>query len=123
MENMLFNQLQGSERKVLAVFERYGADGRAITVETVAVNAGMKRNVRELAAALQNLTRRGVIRQAGQDPLPGSPVAFRLAVPLPGRERVVASNLPMRRSPPLSPDAEETRRNSDLQRRARLTAD
>lgn len=52
MQDLPFNRLHEGERKVLAV-ERHGSDGRAISVETIAVNAGLQKNVRELAAALQ----------------------------------------------------------------------
>jgi hypothetical protein len=87
MSDRPLGDLGESERKLLAVFVRYGRDGRAITLQSLAAHSGMPMNARELATALRNLSARGLIKRGGGDPLPGSPVAFRLSRPLPGRER------------------------------------
>lgn len=41
MEGLPFSELGESERKLLAVFARFGRDDRAITVESLAVHTGM----------------------------------------------------------------------------------
>jgi hypothetical protein len=104
MKNMPFDDVGAIEKRLLAVFERHGLDGRAITIDSLAANVGMPKHARELAVALRNLAARGAIQVAGQDPLPGAPLAFRLAKPSSGHENVEAvRDLPRRPSPPLSP--------------------
>jgi hypothetical protein len=83
MGDLPFSELGEPERRLLAVFARYGRDGRAITVESLAAHTAMPVNSRELAGALGKLAARGVIRRGGGDPLPGSPVAYRLCYRLP----------------------------------------
>lgn len=98
------NQSREIERKLRAVLERHGSDGRAITVQTLAANAGMPKQPREFAMALQHLLAEGVIELAGQDPIPGSPIAFRLARRSEDSVQFEAmKNLPHGTSPSLSP--------------------
>jgi len=82
VENLSLSGLQESERRLLAVFARHGRDGRGITIESLAVNAGMSASHRELTSALQSLIAHGLIKPAGEDPIPGAPLAFRLARPI-----------------------------------------
>jgi hypothetical protein len=79
------------ERKLLAAFERHGADGRAMTVESLAATAGIAGRAKELALALAHLVERGLIRRAGEDPIPGSAIAFRL-VTRTSRERIAEAD-------------------------------
>lgn len=78
MKNAMLNDPQQLERKLLTVFERHGSDGRAITFESLAANVGMQQQAKDLLLALGNLVRRGLVERAGENPIPGSPVAFRL---------------------------------------------
>jgi hypothetical protein len=104
METLVFDDVRATERKLLAVFERHGPDGRAITIDSLAANVGVPKHARALAMALSNLAARGLITVAGQDPIPGSPLAFRLARPSARLENVdEIGGLPRRNSPPLSP--------------------
>jgi|GEM_PF-5586916 hypothetical protein len=87
MSDVPLSNLGEFERKLLAVFVRYGRDGRAITLQSLAAHTGMPVNAQELVKALRELTARGLIKRGGGDPIPGSPLAFRLSRPLPGRGR------------------------------------
>lgn len=73
------------ERKLLAIFKRFGRDGRAITLASLAVHAGT--DTRRLLVALRNLATRGLIQEAGGDPFIGSPTAYRLSPALTERPR------------------------------------
>jgi hypothetical protein len=125
METPVFNDVRATERKLLAVFERHGPDGRAITIDSLAAHVGMPKHARELAVALRNLAARGFIEVAGQDPIPGAPLAFRLAKPSARLENVEEiGGLPRRNSPPLSPRRRADRSNTaGKPGRAPLTAD
>ncbi|MDX3965557.1 MAG: hypothetical protein QHD01_03035 [Bradyrhizobium sp.] len=74
--------LQQIQRKLLAAFERHGSDGRAITLQSLAASVVAHTNAKELRLALKDLIDRGLVRRAGEDPIPGSPIAFRLAAPV-----------------------------------------
>lgn len=76
MKNLPFDDVGAIEKRLLAVFERHGLNGRAITIDSLAANVGMPKHARELAVALRNLAAGGAIQVAGQDPLPGAPLAF-----------------------------------------------
>ena len=104
MKNLLFDDVGTIEKRLRAVFERHGLDGRAITIDCLAANVGMPKHARELVVALRNLAAGGAIQVAGQDPLPGAPLAFRVSKPSSRHENVeAAGDLPRRPSPPLSP--------------------
>ncbi|MBR0707963.1 hypothetical protein [Bradyrhizobium liaoningense] len=127
MENLLASDLLEIERKLLAVFERHGADGRAITIESLAVNTSMQSRSREFASALKDLAARGLIKRAGEDLVPGSPVAFRLVQRLsPDAPGDAAKDAPRHSSPPLSPvermDGRTRAAKSALRRRASVPA-
>jgi DNA-binding Lrp family transcriptional regulator len=79
MKDQALTELQECERKILDVFVRHGRDGRAITMESLAASAGISVSSRELTTALKDLAVRGIIQRAGGDPIPGTPVAFRLS--------------------------------------------
>lgn len=107
MESGTSTNLQQIEPKLLAAFERHGSDGRAMTIESLAVTAGVARRSKELALALKRLVERGPVRRAGEDPLPGSAIAFRLVTPL-SRDRIdKAKDQPAATGSPSSP-AEST---------------
>ncbi|QOG16350.1 MULTISPECIES: hypothetical protein [Bradyrhizobium] len=78
MKNVILNDPQQLERRLLKLLERHGGDGRAITLESLAANIGMQQQAKDLLLALANLVTRGLVKRAGDDPIPGSPVAFRL---------------------------------------------
>ena len=82
MENGISAKLQQIERTLLAALERHGSDGRAITIESLAATAGVAGSTNELALALKHLVERGLVRRAGEDPIPGSAIAFRLVRPV-----------------------------------------
>lgn len=79
MKNVILNDPQQLERRLLKLFERHGSDGRAITLESLAANVGMQQQAKDLLLALGNLVTRGLVKRAGDNPIPGYPVAFRLA--------------------------------------------
>jgi hypothetical protein len=85
MEPHPLHGLERDEHKLLAVFKRFGRDGRAITLASLAVHAGT--DSRRLLAALRNLATRGLIQEAGGDPFIGSPAAYRLSPALTERPR------------------------------------
>jgi hypothetical protein len=85
MEPHPLSGLEEQERKLLAIFKRFGGDGRAITVASLAVHAGTE--ARRLSVALRNLAARGFIQEAGGDPFIGSPAAYRLSPVLTERPR------------------------------------
>lgn len=74
--------LQQIQRKLLAAFERHGSDGRAITLQSLAASVGAHGNAKEFRLALKDLIDRGLVRRAGEDPLPGSAIGFRLVAPV-----------------------------------------
>src|SRR5438876_5981989 len=76
MDNLVLAELGETERSLLAIFVRYGRDGRALTTQSLAANAGLPADSKRLPTALNNLVVRGLIKRAGGDPLPGSPIAF-----------------------------------------------
>ena len=82
MERAIPIDLQQIERKLLAAFERYGSDGRAITLQSLATSVGTHGNAKEFRLALKDLVGRGLVRRAGEDPIPGSAIAFRLVAPV-----------------------------------------
>lgn len=82
MEDLSLSELQENERKLLAVFVRHGGDGRAITMESLAVNGHISTDSSAFTTALKNLAARGLIKRAGGDPIPGAPIAFRLSRPI-----------------------------------------
>jgi hypothetical protein len=86
MEDLPLTGLGKTERKLIAIFVRHGREGRAITMESLAANAGMPGHSRELTTALRSLAARGLIIRAGADPIPGAPVAFRLSRPISVRQ-------------------------------------
>jgi hypothetical protein len=90
MDILSLAELGETERRLLAVFVQYGRDGRALTTQSLAANAGMAVESKRLAMALNNLAVRGLIKRGGGDPLPGSPIAFRLSRPIPRRAYVEA---------------------------------
>ncbi|UWU66293.1 hypothetical protein [Bradyrhizobium sp. NC92] len=77
MKNAISNDPQQLERRLFKLLERHGGDGRAITLESLAANIGMQQQAKDLLLALANLVTRGLVKRAGDDPIPGSPVAFR----------------------------------------------
>ena len=83
MDDHVLAELGQDERKLLAVFKRYGHDGRAITKVSLAVHAGFGGDSKRLSAALKNLAANGLIREGGGDPFVGSPVAYRLVRAVP----------------------------------------
>ncbi len=108
MEKAIPIDLQQIERKLLAAFERHGSDGRAITIESLAASIGAHRNAKELRLALKDLVDRGLVRRAGEDPIPGSAIAFRLVAPvLRGRAGKTEDQSALNRMP--SSSAEETK--------------
>jgi hypothetical protein len=86
--------LEQIERRLLAAFERHGNDGRAITIESLAATAGVAGHAKELALALEHLVERGLVRRAGEDPIPGSAIAFRLVTRVPREPVDKAENRP-----------------------------
>jgi hypothetical protein len=92
MKDLLLSDLGEQERKLFATFVRYGRDGRAITIESLAATTGMPVNSQELTMALRNLAARGLIKRGGGDPLPGSSVAFRLSRPMLWRQHPVGAD-------------------------------
>ena len=104
MKNMPFDDVGAIEKRLLAVF-KHGLDGRAITIDSLAANVGMPKHARELAVALRNLAAGGAIQVAGQDPLPGASLAFRLAKPSSRHENVEAmGDLPRATQPAIESD-------------------
>jgi hypothetical protein len=77
MERAIPLDLQQIERRLLAAFERHGGDGRAITLQSLAASVGAHANAKEFKLALKDLIDRGLV-SAGEDPIPGSPIAFGL---------------------------------------------
>jgi hypothetical protein len=90
MDILSLAELGETERRLLAIFVQHGRDGRALTMQSLAANAGMAVESKRLAMALNNLAARGFIKRGGGDPLPGSPIAFRLSRPIPRREHIEA---------------------------------
>jgi hypothetical protein len=83
----------------------------------------MPKHARELAVALRNLAAGGAIEVAGQDPLPGAPLAFRLAKASSRHENVEAmGDLPRRPSPPLIPDRRTDRSMTAVKRESQRSA-
>ena len=85
MDDRVWADLGPDERKLLAIFARYGRDGRAITTASLMAHAGFGLDRKRLSEALQKLAGRGVITQGGDDPFIGSSVAYRLMRPFPAR--------------------------------------
>jgi hypothetical protein len=112
METGIPTNVQQIERKLLAAFERHGGDGRAITIESLAASADTPGRTRELALALKNLVDRGLVRRAGEDPIPGSAIAFRLVRPLPREPVDKAENQPARSQPHSSATEQMGRREA-----------
>ena len=75
----LMADLGPDEREVLAVFERFGQEGRAISTESLAVHAGLKADRKRFSAALQTLAGKGFIKEAGGNPFSNAPLAYRRA--------------------------------------------
>jgi hypothetical protein len=75
------------ERKLLAIFARYGRDGRAITTASLMAHAGFGLDRKRLSEALRKLAGNGLITQGGDDPFIDSPVAYRLVRPFPAEEQ------------------------------------
>jgi hypothetical protein len=92
MEDLPLTDLGDTERKLIAIFVRHGREGRAITMQSLAANAGMPDHSKELTTALRSLAARGLIKRAGADPIPGAPVAFRLSRPIPVRQDTKPKN-------------------------------
>ena len=103
------NGLSEAERKLLGVFARYGTEGRAITLESLAATAAMNAHSQDFKSALAGLERRAFIRRAGRDPIPGAPLAFRLARALDREEAIEL--------PPIAP----TRLRISPQRTGKMT--
>ena len=53
MEDLPPTGLGETERKLIAIFVRHGREGRAITMESLAANAGMPGHSKELTTALR----------------------------------------------------------------------
>jgi hypothetical protein len=90
MDILSLAELGETERRLLAIFVQFGRDGRALTTQSLAAIAGMAVDSKRLATALNNLAARGLIERGGGDPLPGSPIAFRLSRPMSRREGIEA---------------------------------
>jgi hypothetical protein len=90
MDDLPLTELGETERRLLAIFLRYGRDGRALTTQSLAANAGMPADSTRLATALNNLAVKGLIKRGGGDPFPWSPIAFRLSRPMPRRQCIDA---------------------------------
>ena len=85
MDDRVLADLGPDERKLLAIFARYGRDGRAITTASLMAHAGFGLDRKRLSEALRKLAGRGLITQGGDDPFIDSPVAYRLMRPFPAR--------------------------------------
>ncbi|MCK1537504.1 MULTISPECIES: hypothetical protein [unclassified Bradyrhizobium] len=70
MESGTSTNVQQIERNFLAAFE-----------PPLAATAGIVGRAKELALALKHLVERQLLRRAGEDPIPGSAIAFRLVRP------------------------------------------
>lgn len=79
MESGTSANLQQIERKLLAAFERHAADGRAMTIESLAATAGIAGRPKVLTLALKHLIERGLLRRAGEDPIPARQLHFALS--------------------------------------------
>jgi hypothetical protein len=90
MDILSLAELGETERRLLAIFVQFGRDGRALTTQSLAAIAGMAVDSKRLATALNNLAARGLIERGGGDPLPGSPIAFRISRPMSRREAIKA---------------------------------
>jgi hypothetical protein len=77
MENCALANIPEDARKVLAIFERFGRDGRSITTRSLAIHAKIV-DPKRLLKALEDLGARGLIAQGGDDYFTGTPIAFRL---------------------------------------------
>ena len=53
MEDLPPTGLGETERKLIAIFVRHGREGRAITMESLAANAGMPGHSKELTTAIE----------------------------------------------------------------------
>ncbi len=82
MERAVPIDLEQIKRKLLAAFERHGSDGRAITLQSLVASIGTHATTKEFRLALKDLIDRGLVRRAGEDPIPGSAIAFRLVAPV-----------------------------------------
>ena len=60
-------ELGQTERNILAVFERHGRDGGAITMEGLAAHTGLSVGPPEFARAVKSLLARGCISASEQD--------------------------------------------------------
>ena len=78
-----FSDLGEDERNVLAVFQQYGRDTRAVTIASLAVHTKLEGEPKRLSLALKKLAQKGLIKEAGGDPFATSALAYRLAQPLP----------------------------------------
>jgi pimeloyl-ACP methyl ester carboxylesterase len=85
MDDRVLADLGPDERKLLAIFARYGRDGRAITTASLMAHAGFGLDRKRLSEALRKLAGRGLITQGGDDPFIDTPVAYRLVRPFPAR--------------------------------------
>ncbi|MCK1344513.1 MULTISPECIES: hypothetical protein [unclassified Bradyrhizobium] len=95
MESGTSMNVQQIERELLAAFERHGPDGGAMTIESLAATPGIAGRPEELALALKHLIGRGLLTRAGEDPMPGSAITFRLVRPTPERG-VYRSSVPVK---------------------------
>jgi hypothetical protein len=78
MDDRALADLGPDERKLLAIFARYGRDGRAITTVSLMAHAGFGLDRKRLSETLGKLAERGLVTQGGDDPFIGAPVAYRL---------------------------------------------
>lgn len=92
MEDLPLTGFGDTERKLIQVFVRHGREGRAITMESLAANAGMPGHSKELTTALRSLAARGLIIRAGTDPI----LARQSRFGFPGR--YLCARIPSRRA-------------------------
>lgn len=121
MKREIPENLQQVERKLLAAFERHGNDGRAMTIESLVASSGARSNAKELALALKNLVDRGLVRRAGEDPIPGSAIAFRLVTAASRERGDKAGDQPALSGSPATP-AEQVARHAPVKSAPRRQA-
>jgi hypothetical protein len=76
MDILSLAELGETERRLLATFVQYGRDGRALTTQSLAANAGMAVESKRLAMALNNLAVRGLSSEAAETRFPARPSHF-----------------------------------------------
>ncbi|MCK1502933.1 MULTISPECIES: hypothetical protein [unclassified Bradyrhizobium] len=74
-----------------------------MTIESLGATGGIAGRPKELALALKHLVERGPLRPAGEDPIPGSAIAFRLVSPTSPERLAKAKDQPRPSGSRLSP--------------------